>query len=84
MNLLSMWLLGITTFLLFPSVLSDVITTIAGTGVASYSGDGMAATSASLSYPYGVAVDSSGIYLFILYVIVTLSDFTYYRQYLHR
>ena len=79
-----LWLLGITTFLLFPSVLSDVITTVAGTGLSGYSGDGMAATSASLSYPYGVAVDSSGIYLFILYVIVTLSDFTYNRQYLHR
>jgi hypothetical protein len=67
MNLLSMlWLLGITTFMLFPSVLSDVITTIAGTGVAGYSGDNGAATSASLSYPLGVAVDSSGIYLFYM------------------
>ena len=67
MNLLSMlWLLGITTFLLFPSVLSDVITTVAGTDVGGYSGDGMAATSASLYYPIGVAVDSSGIYLFYL------------------
>ena len=79
-----LWLLGITTFLLFPSVLSDVITTVAGTGLSGYSGDGMAATSAKLYYPKGVAVDSSGIYLFILYVVVTLSDFTYYRQYLHR
>ena len=38
----------------------DVITTIAGTGSASYSGDNGAATSATLYYPYGVAVDASG------------------------
>ncbi len=39
-----------------------VITTIAGSGTTIYSGDGGAATSASLSYPYGVALDSSGTY----------------------
>ncbi len=33
---------------------------IAGTGTASYSGDGGAATSATLDGPYGVALDSSG------------------------
>ena len=38
----------------------DIITTIAGTGSASYSGDGGAATSAALNNPYGVAVDASG------------------------
>ncbi len=42
-----------------PSV--DIITTAAGTGTASYSGDGGAATSAGLTNPTGVAVDSSGI-----------------------
>ena len=36
------------------------ITTIAGTGAISYSGDGGQATSAELNYPHGVAVDSSG------------------------
>ncbi|MEA3354291.1 MAG: hypothetical protein U9Q33_10800 [Campylobacterota bacterium] len=36
------------------------ITTVAGTGTSGYSGDGSAATSAQLSIPYGVAVDSSG------------------------
>ena len=37
-----------------------IITTIAGTGSGSYSGDGGAATSAALYYPRGVAVDASG------------------------
>ncbi len=39
---------------------SGIIQTIAGTGAASYSGDGGAATSAALYYPSGVAVDTSG------------------------
>ena len=39
---------------------TGVITTIAGTGVAGFSGDGSAATSATLNLPLGVAVDSSG------------------------
>ena len=38
----------------------DIITTIAGTGTSSYSGDNGAATSATLYYPKGVAVDASG------------------------
>ena len=37
-----------------------IIATIAGTGTASYSGDNGAATSATLQYPSGVAVDASG------------------------
>jgi len=36
------------------------ITTVAGNGTAGYSGDGGPAASASLSNPYGVAVDGSG------------------------
>ena len=38
---------------------SGIITTVAGTGVAGYSGDGGLATQAQLYYPSGVAVDSS-------------------------
>ena len=44
------------------TVSTGIITTIAGTGTASYSGDGGAATSATLSYPAGLTVDSSGTY----------------------
>ena len=39
---------------------TGIITTIAGTGSASYSGDGGAATSAALFLPVGVALDASG------------------------
>ena len=39
---------------------TGIITTIAGTGTNSYSGDGGAATSAALYRPTGVALDSSG------------------------
>ena len=39
---------------------TGIISTIAGTGASSYSGDNAAATSATLAYPWGVAVDASG------------------------
>ncbi len=42
------------------TVSTGVITTVAGNGTLGYSGDGGAATSAELGYPWGVAVDSSG------------------------
>ena len=42
------------------TVSTGIITTIAGTGTSSYSGDGGAATSAALNCPEGLAVDSSG------------------------
>ena len=48
-------------FILLQSVCcQDIITTIAGTGTSSYSGDNGAATSATLNIPDGVAVDASG------------------------
>ena len=42
------------------TVSTGIISTIAGTGSASYTGDNGAATSAALNNPQGVAVDSSG------------------------
>ena len=39
---------------------TGIITTIAGTGASSYSGDNGAATSATLADPTGVALDASG------------------------
>ncbi len=45
------------------TVATGIITTIAGTGSSSFSGDGGAATSAALNYPWGVAVDSSGAHI---------------------
>ncbi len=42
------------------TVSTGIITTFAGTGTYSYSGDNGDATSAMLSGPYGVSVDASG------------------------
>ena len=48
-------------FMLLQSVRCQyIISTIAGTGSASYSGDNGAATSATFVLPTGVAVDASG------------------------
>jgi PKD repeat protein len=41
-------------------VSGGIITTIAGTGTAGYSGDGGQATSAQLNYPHSMAVDGQG------------------------
>ena len=42
------------------TVSTGIITTYAGTGSASYSGDGGAASSATLNRPNGLCMDSSG------------------------
>lgn len=42
------------------AISTGVITTIAGTGTASYSGDNGPATSADLNELYGVTLDASG------------------------
>ena len=39
---------------------TEIVTTVAGTGAASYSGDNGLATSAGLHNPIGVALDSAG------------------------
>ena len=47
------------------TISTGLVSTIAGTGTNSYSGDGGEATSAALNYPQGVALDSSGSFLFL-------------------
>ncbi len=42
------------------TVSTGIITTVAGTGTQSYSGDNGQATSATLYNPHGVAVDATG------------------------
>jgi sugar lactone lactonase YvrE len=42
------------------TVSTGIITTVAGNGTAGFSGDGAAATAATLYYPRGVALDTSG------------------------
>ena len=42
------------------TVSTGIITTIAGTGTSSYSGDNDQASSAALNYPVAVALDSAG------------------------
>ncbi len=54
------------------TVSTGIITTIAGTGTASYSGDNGQATSANLNYPNGVALDTSGKYEILLFLLVIL------------
>ena len=46
----------------------DTITTIAGKGSTTYSGDNGDATSATLYYPVGVALDASGRQFFCIFV----------------
>ena len=51
------------------TVSTGIISTIAGTGSTSYSGDNGAATSATLYYPPGVALDASGRHFFVFFSI---------------
>ena len=69
------------------TVSTGIISTIAGTGTATYAGDNGAATAASLNRASGIALDSSGknkihhlfIYLFIFVIdsSITTSDNIY-------
>ena len=47
------------------TVSTGIISTVAGTGTATYSGDNGQATSATLYYPIGIALDSLGSYSLI-------------------
>ncbi len=42
------------------TISTGIITTFAGTGTGSYSGDSGVATAATLNYPHGVSLDSAG------------------------
>ena len=60
------------------TVSTGIISTIAGTGLGSYSGDGGAATSATLNQPFRVALDAAGTIILCCFVtfihyIVTLN-----------
>ena len=52
------------------TVSTGIITTIAGAGSTTYGGDGGDATSATLYYPSGVALDTSGRLLITVFFIV--------------
>ena len=48
------------------TIATSIITTVAGTGVAGYSGDNGQATSATLNEPRGIALDTAGKSIYIL------------------
>jgi len=56
------------------TISTGIITTIAGTGTASYSGDNGPATSAELHYPLGVALDASGTFSFLHFLFNFLTS----------
>ena len=57
------------------TVSTGVISTIAGTGTNSYTGDNGAATSATINYVYSVAVDSSGRQFHFIRNMLSLTPF---------
>ncbi len=66
------------------SAATGLISTIAGTGTASYSGDNGPATSATLNYPYDIAIDSSGSYICAAFCVPRLILHILHRQRVHR
>ncbi len=63
---------------------TGIITTIAGTGTASYSGDNGQATSATLSSPLGVALDSAGTRPPLPCDLIFVDYYSFARQRVHR
>ena len=59
----------------FVSATTGIISTIAGDGNRDYNGDGGQAKSASLYYPLGVALDSSGKHTFISRILLEIGYF---------
>ncbi len=65
------------------TIATGIITTIAGTGTYSISGDGGAATSATFQYPVAVTLDSSGTQYINFLVTSTDRHTLVTRQHLH-
>ncbi len=61
------------------TVSTGIISTIAGTGSSSYSGDNGQATSATVSFPSGVTLDSAGIYSIYNLISAILTERIYCR-----
>ena len=59
------------------TILTGIISTIAGSSTNGYSGDGGQATSATLKNPDGVALDSSGIIIIIIIIIIIMILFVF-------
>ena len=63
----------------FVSASTGIISTFAGDGnndFIGYNGDGLAATTASFSYPSGVALDSSGRRSYLPRIMLVMSNHT--------
>ncbi len=52
------------------AIATDIITTIVGSGMSSYSGDNGVATAASINQPLGIAADSSGTSKLLNYLLI--------------
>jgi trimeric autotransporter adhesin len=59
------FLIPVILFFVNPTLSAQIITTVAGNGVAGYSGNGGAATAAELYNPYMAAMDASGNIIFV-------------------
>jgi hypothetical protein len=61
------------------TVSTGVISTYVGTGTASYSGDNSQASSATLCYPSGVALDATGTNIYFIIFIYVLTYTSFYQ-----